>query len=174
MRRVSLNARTAFDGAGTDEVEVALVAIEHGDLDAPVRLSTDPTERLTTDPLVYGTRSTWYGSDPATEPFQFFLGAAELPGDQEDVPPAAALILENVDPGLAALLRSITTPARVHLAVVLAASPDVIEAEFRDLQVIEAGGDAGEVRLTVSRAPIEEETVPMDRFTKARFPGLFR
>ncbi len=56
MRRVSLNARTAFDAATTAEVEIAQIMIEHPALDAPVRLSTDPTERISTDPLMYGTR----------------------------------------------------------------------------------------------------------------------
>jgi hypothetical protein len=42
------------------------------------------------------------------------------------------------------------------------------------MQLISADGDAAEVALTISRAPIEEESVPMERFTKDRFPGLFR
>lgn len=173
-RRISLNARAAQETAGTAEVEVALFVIEHADLDTPVRLSTDPTERLSTDPLRYGTRAPWMGADPATDPYLFVLASAEFPSDVEDAPAGAVLVLENVDNDIARLLRSFTDRATVHMAVVLASSPDLIEAEFRDMQLISADGDAAEVALTISRAPIEEESVPMERFTKDRFPGLFR
>ncbi|QEW21229.1 hypothetical protein LA6_003437 [Marinibacterium anthonyi] len=174
MRLVSLNARTAFDAATTDEVEIALISIEHPALAAPVRLSTDPTERISADPLIYGTRSTWLDANPATEPYLFVLASAEIPGDEEDVPAAATLVLENVDKDMAAVLRSFTDRPTVHMAIVVASSPDLVEVEFRGLKIVDANGDAGQNTITISRAPIEEETVPMDRFTKDRFPGLFR
>ena len=53
MRRISVNARSAHDAASTDEIEVVLIQIEHPQLAAPVRLSTDPTERISVDPLTY-------------------------------------------------------------------------------------------------------------------------
>lgn len=174
MRRVSLNARRAGQDASTAEVEVALFQIEHPLLSDPVRLSTDPTERLADEPLSYGTRSAWLGADPATEPFLFVLASAELPGDQEDAPAAASIILANVSRDLASVLRSFTTRATVHLAVVLASSPDVVEVEYRDLRLVAVEGTAAEITLRISRAPIEDESVPMDRFTRDRFPGLFR
>ncbi|AWI83071.1 hypothetical protein CEW88_04975 [Alloyangia pacifica] len=174
MRRVSLNARTAFDAATTSEVEVVLFQFEHSALPAPIRISTDPTVRLSADPLMYGTRSTWLGSNPTTEPFLFVLASAELPGDQEDAPPAAQLVLENVDNRIADQLRSVVRRATVHMAVVLASSPNDVEVEYRNLKLISSEGDAGEITLQVSRQPIEEEVVPMDRFTRDRFPGLHR
>jgi hypothetical protein len=164
MRRVSLNARTADLGPTTSEVEVALFMITHPELAKPIRLSTDPTERVTADPLMYGTRSAWMDSNPSTQPFLFVLASAQLPSDLEDAPAAATIVLENVD----------TERPTVHMAVVLASSPDLVELEYRGLRIIGAEGNAGEVSLSLSRAPIEDETVPMDRFTKDRFPGLFR
>lgn len=174
MRRVSLNARTAFDAATTDEVEIALIMIEHPALDAPVRLSTDPTERISTDPLMYGTRTAWMDSDPANEPFLFVLASAELPSDLEDAPAAASIIVDNVDSDIAELMRSFTDRPTVHIAVVMASSPDLVEVEFRGMVMTGASGTANEISIEVSRAPIEEESVPMDRFTKDRFPGMFR
>ncbi|WPY94672.1 hypothetical protein T8T21_00670 [Limimaricola variabilis] len=175
MRRVSLNARTAFAASTTAEVEVALIMIEHPSLAAPVRLSTDPTERIATEPeLMYGTRSAWMGSDPLTEPFLFVLASAEVPGDLEDAPAAARIVFDNVSSDQAAVLRSFTDLATVHLAVVLASSPDLVEVEYRGMQLVSAEGNAGEISIEISRAPIEEEAVPMDRFTKDRFPGLYR
>lgn len=174
MRRVSLNARTAFDAASTDQVEVALIMIDHPDLDAPLRLSTDPTERLSTEPLMYGTRSTWMESKPASEPFLFVLASAELPSDLEDAPAAATIIVENVDSDIAELMRSFTDRPAVHIAVVMADTPDLVEVEYRGMVMTGSSGTETEISIEVSRAPIEEESVPMDRFTKDRFPGMFR
>ena len=113
-------------------------------------------------------------SDPVSEPFLFILASTDIPSDLEDAPAAANIIVENVDCDIAALLRSFTDRPKVHMAVVLAGSPDFVEVEFRGMVMVAADGNAGSVSLQVSRAPVEEESVPMDRFTKDRFPGLFR
>lgn len=169
-----MNARTAELQEHSAEVEVALFCFEHPDLDAPIRLSTDPTERLSSDPLIYGTRSTWLDANPVTDPYYYVIASAELPSDLDDATSTASLVLENVSRDVAQLLVSFTSYATAHLAVVLASSPNEIEVEFRDLKLVSCVVNAGEVSLQLSRAPIEEETVPMDRFTKDRFPGLFR
>lgn len=174
MRRVSLNARTALDAASTGEIEVALMVFEHPSLDAPVRISTDPTERLSVEPLSYGTRSSWEGADPATDPYLFVLASAQLPSDLEDSPAAAQVVLENVTNEIITLFRAFTSRATVHMAVVLASSVDVIEAEFHGMKLLSVDFNASDITLSISRAPIEDEVVPMDRFTKDRFPGLFR
>ena len=174
MRRVSVNARTAFDAETGGDIEVALFVFEHSFLPEPIRLSTDPTERLSADPIMYGTRSSWMGANPVTDPYLFVLASAEVPGDMEDAPASATLVLENVDNEIAAVLRSFVDYATVHMAVVLAGSPDLVEVEYRDLKLVSADGDAGEVRIAIGRRPIEDERVPMDRFTKDRFPGIYR
>ena len=174
MRRVSINARTAHDAATTDEIEVALFMVEHPSLAAPIRLSTDPTERISMDPISYGTRSGWMGANTATDPYLFVLLSTDLPSDLEDAPAASSLILQNVDNRIGEMLRSFTDRATIHMAVVFASTPDLVEAEFRDMAIISSEGTADQVTLQISREPIEEENVPMDRFTKDRFPGMFR
>ncbi|MEQ9281222.1 MAG: hypothetical protein RLO16_01500 [Marinovum algicola] len=174
MREVSINARTAHEQANSAAVEVMLITIEHEALETPVRLSTDPTERLSVEPLRYGTRSRWNSADPLTDPYFFVLVSATLPSDQEDAPTAFSLTLANVDNDIAKLLRSFTTPPTVHMALVMAESPDDVEREARGLQMTSADGDAEIVELVITRQEIEAETVPMDRFTAQRFPGLFR
>ena len=72
------------------------------------------------------------------------------------------------------MLQTVTTQATVHLALVLASSPDQVEAEFRDLKLVRSEGDASEITLYLSRQPIEEEGFPAARMTKQRFPGLHR
>lgn len=171
MRRLSLNARTAHDAAATDEVEVVLMRISHPDLETPVRLSTDPTERISVEPLVYGTRSTWAGGAVDT-PYLFVIASAVLPDDQEDAPPVATIALEVVDRDMAAVLRSTTTRATVDVATVLASSPDEVESEWWGLELIGVDGDAGEIRLQVGREPLDQEPWPARRMTREAFPGL--
>lgn len=172
-RTLSLTARTFGQAAASGEVAVVLIQVEHPSLAAPIRLSSDPTVLLSEEPLRYGTRSTWNGADPATEPFVFTVASFVLPGDQEDAPASLQLVLDLFDAALVTQLRSVTTQATLHLALVLASSPDLVEIEYRGLRVVSA--DYGEqLTITATRRPIEDEAVPKDRFTKDRFPGLFR
>ncbi|MBT9382231.1 hypothetical protein KM176_00015 [Pseudooceanicola sp. CBS1P-1] len=172
MRRVSLNARAAQDADISGEVYVALFEITHESLTETVRLSTDPTERITSDPLVYGTRSSWRGANTATEPWLWTIASALLPSDMEDTPTSASLVLENLDSAMVKVVRSFTSLATVNMAVVLAETPDVIEAEYLGLQILSADIDAGSITLAISREEIEAEPFPSGRMTRDRFPGL--
>lgn len=174
MSRISLHMRQTQAAATTDAVEVGLFEFSHPDLDAPVRLSTDNTERLSSDPLIYGTRSSWRGANPEHEPFLFVGLQFERPSDQEDTPAAARLVLANVSADIGKALRAVGSPPHVAMALVMAATPNVIEAEWRDLRLVSVDGDAGEIRLAVTRQPIHDEPFPYLRFTKHSFPGLFR
>ena len=174
MRRLSLNARLAPDAPISAEIEVALICVEHPDLPAPIRLSTDNTERLSDEPLYYGTRSTWAGANPLTQPYLWVVASAVLPSDLEDAPAAAQIVLDNLDSQMAAVLRSVTSPPTVRLAVVLASSPNRVEAEWSDLRLVAADIDAGQIVLSLSREEIEQEMFPGGRMSRERFPGLHR
>ena len=172
-RAISLNARRSLDAAATEDFFVVLLEITHPNLETPLRLSTDPTERISTEPLVYGTRSSWRGADPVTDHWQFVAAALELPSDQEDVPAAVRITLDLFDATLPALLRSFETRATANIALVMASDPDTLEQQFLGLEV--TGGTYGaQVAISASRKPIEEEGAPMDIIGKQRFPGLFR
>ncbi len=175
MRKLSLNARMAHDAVGSKEVEVVLVQITHPETNQIIRLSTDPTERISYQPLSYGTRSDWLGADPEddAEAFLFILMSAMLPDDSEDSAPAAQLVLEAVDNRIAEALRSTTLRATVSMAVVLASSPNKIEFEARNFRLVSAEGNAEAITLSISRDPITSEPWPAGRMTRERFPGLF-
>ena len=89
-RRLSLNARLAHEDEFSGEIEVMLFVIEHPELDAPIRLSTDNAVRISTDPEIYGTVSSWRGGGPAN-PYLWVVASAVLPGDSDDAPAAATL-----------------------------------------------------------------------------------
>lgn len=172
MRLLSLNARTALDQRGSEEVEVLLILIEHPDLEAPLRMSTDPTERISLEPVMYGTYSTWETDD--NSPFYFILMEALVPDEQDDAPAQASLILQMLDSDIGEVLTSTTEQATVSMAVVLASSPNVVEAEWLGLRMVNAEIDSGQAQLRFSTEPIYEEPFPADRLTKERFPGLHR
>ena len=172
MRRLSLNARLSQDALAAPDVEVALIQIDHPDLEAPIRLSTDNTERLSIDPPVYGTRSSWLGANPVTEPFLWVIASAVLPGDHEDAPAHAQITLENLGAEMVTLVRSFTDPATISLAVIYADTPDVIEAEWTGLQLVSSDINVGEIVLSISRDEIEQEAFPPGRMTRMNFPGL--
>ncbi len=106
-----------------------------------------------------------FTSGSVTHPFRLLF---------TNCPESNASCLYHVSNDIAATLRSFTTRPTVHMAVVLAASPDIVEQEYRGMVVPGAEGDAGQVVISISRDPIEQEQVPMDRMTKDRFPGLHR
>ncbi|WP_299370414.1 hypothetical protein [uncultured Tateyamaria sp.] len=172
MKVLSLNARTHVDAEHSEDVEIVLFEISHPDLDAPVRISTDPTERISADPLAYGTRSEWNGADTVAEPFLFVIVNAELPGEEDNTPAQTRLIIYNTDSRLAEALEAITTPAQLNMAVVMASSPDVPEIEYFGLDCTSVEADEGEISISFSRHAIEDELAPYERFTRERFPGL--
>ncbi|WP_353429037.1 hypothetical protein [Paracoccus denitrificans] len=171
MRMLSLNARLAQEDEYSAEIEAVLFLIEHPELDAPIRLSTDNAVRISVDPEVYGTISTWRGGSVA-DPYLWIIASAVLPGEAEDAPAQATLVLENLDAGMVELLRSFTDPPTVSMAVVMAATPDLVEGEWTGLQIVSADINAAQIVLALSRDEIELEPYPAGRLSQHRFPGL--
>ncbi|PJI56032.1 hypothetical protein CTI14_00270 [Methylobacterium radiotolerans] len=160
-----MSARAALQAAQTDDVAVMLAIITHPSLPEPVYLSSDPTERISSNPLAYGTRH-------QKTVYSFVLMSAVLPDDQDRSPPKTTLVFENVSSDMVAALRSITSPATVELRVVLASTPDIVEAQFTNLRTVRATYDADRVSLDISREPFTSEPMPAGRMTASRFPGL--
>lgn len=173
MRSVSLNARTSHDAQATSEIEVVLLHITHPDLLDAVKLSTDPTVRLSTDPLKYGTRSTWLAEEYADDtPYNFVLLNTQLPDDKEDTPAAASVTVEMLDNTYSELFRSTQKRATVHMAIVMASTPNLVEVQWRDLKLVSAEGDNAQITMQITRDPITSEPWPYGRMTRYRFPGL--
>jgi hypothetical protein len=149
------------------DVPIVLAKIEHPQLDDPILLSSDPTERLTTDPLVYGTISNG-------DQYLFALMSANYPDDEQGTPPSTQLVFENVTSDFVRELRSVQERGTVALSLVMASAPDVIEEQFSGLKIVSASYDANRVTLDITREPVTAEPLPAQRMTKARFPGLHR
>ncbi|MEN2979992.1 hypothetical protein P7L78_09230 [Tistrella bauzanensis] len=179
MRRVSLNVRASQEALTDDQVQVVLIEIRHplltGDpvFGDAIRLSTDNADEIQRDPHVRGTRSSWRGANPITQPFIWVMASALVPSDIDDQPAQARLVLETIDPAMIDICRSFRTPATVTMGVGFASTPDAMEQEWTQLQLTTADASAGEIVLSMSREHIELERYPSGRMSRSRFPGLY-
>lgn len=166
MRSLSLSLRQALAGSSSDVVAVVLVAITHPMVPEVVRLSSDPTLRLSVEPLQYATVS-------RGEAYLFALMGAVWPDDKEAEPPRAQLVFENVAADQVRLIRRMRGPASVTLEIVTADAPDHVEAAFSGLMTPEVSYDANQITLPLSRELLASEPWPCDRMTRDLFPGLY-
>jgi hypothetical protein len=180
-RLVSFNMRTAIEQPITPETAVTLVTIRHPELEAPLRLSTDPTVRTSSDPLMYGTRSKMISPQITSDvfnlttaaQFDFVLMSAILPDDPEEGTTPVDMTIENVAAGMTAMAQKLKTPAQVDFAVVLAATPDYVEFAWTGLYTVGADWDERAITIPVSREVIQRLSYPFGRMTRSFFPGLF-
>jgi hypothetical protein len=175
MRRVSLNARHAQDNPVDSEITVVLFEFNHPELEKPIRLSTDNKDRLgfIDDQAYYGTRSSVFGANPVTDPYLCVIASALLPSDEDDVPAAGTLVLENLDTKMVDVVLSFRDIATVKIAIVMASTPNLIEYEQLGLEIVSADIDAGQILLSFSREEIEMEYFPSRKLSRNFFPGLF-
>lgn len=168
-RSISGAARKVQDAIAVDDYEVVLVWIRHPGLVEDVLVSSDPTEVISYDPYMMGTKSTWLGGEKA---FLFVSMGIDLPDDVTDASMQGSLALDILDSDIANILTSTIEPATVDIALVMRSSPDFIERQFLGLLMSGAEGDGGSVSLSFNRRHVMEEPCPADRTTKERFPGL--
>ena len=172
--------RQAAQAQNTAENPIVLVTITHPQLDEPLRLSTDPTLRLSDQPLKYGTRSRLIGGTalehdlPSPAEFFFVLMTAVLPDDLEAGVTSTDIVFEHVDNGMVEQARGLKTPARVDFTVVLASTPDHVDFEWTDLSSVDVSYDEATITVSVSREAVMNMAWPYGRMTKSQFPGLHR
>lgn len=161
-------ARTAALDPHSPEVWIVLLELTHPSLSGPVRLASNVTCRLSSAPLRFGVRALGHDWD--------FAGIEiPIPSRNGDQPTGVKLAVDIVAPEVADLVGLSTSPAQVRLYVVTKSTPDVVEAEYRRLEVkVSAVTENDQVEIELDRMPIWEEPVVMDRMTVDRFPGLHK
>lgn len=166
MRSLSLNFRKELFAQESGKVAALLLTITHPDLVDPIRISTDPTERITIEPLRYGTVS-------RGETYYFVAAEVHLPDEVEKSPPTSRLMIENVTRELVPLARSVTSPPSVKIEGIVAAAPDTIEFEVPALDMVNLSYDAGYLTFDLVMDALANEACPAGSFDPASFPGLF-
>jgi len=165
MRTLSLNFREAINSEDAGDIAIFLLTVEHDDIAGTLRFSTDPTTLVSEVPLLYKTVSR--GND-----FYYLPMFVLLPDEREEAPPKSQLRITNVSRAMIAALRSVTSPARAKLELVLDSDLDTVEVESPWLDVIAANNSAGEVVLELSLNSMTTESFTTDSFDPSDFPGL--
>lgn len=166
MRVLSLTFREAMFAQESGEVVAWLLTITHPNLDPPIRLTSDPTELLSTDPLRYVTTSRGHE-------FQFVGMALLLPDENEKSSPAAKMVIGNVDRGIVPLVRSINSPAQVLMEGLLVSDLGTVEVSVPQLDIVHVGYDAGQLNFDLSMDAMATESYPAGSFVPSSFPALF-
>lgn len=166
MRTVSLNFRRALFAQEAAEVPIFLLTISHPTLAAPILLTTDPTTRITTDPLVYGTIS-------RGNTFLYAAVDLQLPDEQDGSAPAAKLSIQNVTRDIIPLARSVQTPPQVKIETVLASDLDTVEIVWPSFDMTGLTYDVSSLQFDLTIDALTTEPFPAGSFGPANFPSLF-
>ncbi|UFS77226.1 DUF1833 domain-containing protein [Tardiphaga sp. 37S4] len=166
MRVLSLNMREALFGQESGEVPIFLLTITHPDLDEPIRLTTDPTERKSDTPLIYRTMS-------RGEEFIFAGIDVTIPDEQDKSPPASKLTIENVTRDMIPLARSVNSPPSVKIEAVLASALDDVEMNWPALDMSNLNYDAAALQFDLTMDALVTEPYPAGSFSPAYFSGLY-
>ncbi|KFC73191.1 hypothetical protein FG93_01935 [Bosea sp. LC85] len=165
-RTLSLTMRGAMNAQETGEVPIFLMTITHELLEEPIRLSSDPTSRISVDPLKYGTAS-------RGETYLFVPMGYVLPDEKDGAAPQSRITLDNVDRSMVDIVRSAQTPARVTMELVLASALDEVEIAFPAFDLVSAPYDASIITLHLAINALVTEPFPAGSFNPSQFPGLF-
>jgi hypothetical protein len=156
-RTLSSTARRAIFAQETGEVFLLLLTIAHPQLAEPIRVVNNNEDVV---------------SGGVT--FQRFPFELALPPETEEAPPTVSLRIANADRQIVQAVRALAGDAMtVDVSVVLASSPDTIEAGPYRFTLRDVSYDAAIVEGTLRFEDVLNEPYPADSFTPARFPGLF-
>lgn len=146
---------------------IFLLTISHPSLVTPIRVSSDPTERLseTASQIVYGTTSR--GNE-----YTFFPFSINIPNDEADSPAQMQIQLDNVNRELTSIIRSLSSPPTITTEIVLDTSLDDVEITWPEFLMtqIEYGIS---IKGTLCLELLEREPYPALNFTPSYFGGLF-
>ncbi|NMW23860.1 DUF1833 family protein [Rhodanobacter denitrificans] len=157
MREVSTTALQAMLAQETAEVFIALLRIEHADLAAPVLLAYN------TEPVVR--------TDGTYLPYPFKIN---LPVQSDEEVPAVTLTVDNTDLAVNDQIRSLVGQPDVTFMVVLASSPDTVEAGPFAMKLANATATAETITGTLGQeGDIFSQLVPGQQYLPTNSPGLF-
>lgn len=153
---MSIAARRAVFAPETGECFALLLTISHPTLAMPIRVCNAG------DTLWSG------GFEFPHFPFEF-----DLPPEIEGAPPTVRLRICNVDRSIVEAVRTIQSPPTVTVSMVLASTPDTIEAGPFEFLLRDATFDAIVVEGGLAYQDILSEPYPADLFSPTRTPGIF-
>ena len=157
-RSVSATFQAAVNAQETSEVFLVLLEIYHADIGPPTTLYF-----VNNYEDVVSNGNTYTG-------FPFGIN---LPADIDDRLPEVQLSIDNIDRSIISEIRGLSGPPTITLKVILASTPNTIEAGPFDLTLRRVDYDAYTITGTLEVEDILNEPYPGDAFTPQNFPGLF-
>lgn len=161
-----MNFRNALFSQESSEIPIFLLTITHPSLITPIYISTDATARISTDPLIYGTVS-------RTIQFLYTSAYVTLPDEQDKLPPACKLTIQNVTRDIIPLARSVSTPPSVKIEAVLASALDSVEMTWPVMDMSNLTYNAATLEFDLTMDALVTEPYPSGTFSPAAFGGLF-
>lgn len=157
MREVSINALQAMLAQDTAEVFVPLLRVEHPDLAEPILLAYN-TEQVAR-------------SDGTYLPYAFQIN---LPKQVEDETPTLSVTIDNTELEVNDKIRTLVGKPSVTFMVVLASSPDTVEAGPFAMSLQSADATAQTITGTLGyEQDIFAQQVPAQQYLPTNSPGLF-
>jgi len=157
MRNLTHAARRALYAPQAGEVLLVLLELSHPQMAQPIRVTSDGVDTIA-----------------GGHTYQHFPFRVTWPDDTDETPPRAELSIDAVDRSIVLTLRQVSgSPIQVSMRVVLASSPDVVEAGpcVFDLRNVEYS--AFEVTGQLEYADVANEEFPLPKFDPASTPGAF-
>jgi hypothetical protein len=97
-----------------------------------------------------------------------------LPPDDGETLPAIEIKAQNASLELIDEIRSIVGPMDVRLELILASSPDYIEASIENMRVAAITFDKDEITMTLTVDDLLNTAFPKHRYLPSNFAGLFK
>ena len=170
LTSMSPNALKAVFSPDADDDLIILLTIYNPLNESEVisRLADGFTKRIseTADEVLYGVTSNSFD-------YTFLPMEISLPSEDEAQAPRCSIIMHDVTRYLTPIIRTITSPPRIKLELVLTKTPDVVEVSFTDFYINNFSYNADAVTADLAMIDYEKEPFPMHSFTPRYFPGMF-
>jgi hypothetical protein len=154
-RQLSTRGAAAVTAENSSEVMLHLLEINHDMLAEPIYVVNNFEDIVSN------------GNTYIAFPFDIALP------DESDAPPQVQLQIDNVDRSIIQVLRGLATPATVTLKLVLASTPDTIEAGPFTLLLRNIEFDNQTITGTLMPEDILNAPYPYQIFSPTTHPGLF-
>lgn len=152
----------------TGRTIIGLLTLTHPDLSDTVRISTDPTQRIsaTASDVIYGTVS-------RGDNYVFLPVTIKLPDDTEEGLGDMTIELDNINRAYIEAIRSVTSPPpELTVELVLDNALDTVEAQWPAFQMLEIKYNEMTITCTLKLETLEIEPFPAGSFNPSQFPGL--
>lgn len=167
-RKVTKRLRDHVQSEVSPLIEVFLITLYHEDLSEPIRVSSDPTERVGSDAY-----NVYYGTISQGRIFYYAGFEACMLNDEDGAAPQTQISIARIPQVVEAIESMGPGPLTADIELVLADTPDIIEVSMLSLELVNPEYGEEAVTATISRDLLFSEPYPGRTFIPQHFPYLF-